>query len=89
MASRSPLPVGTIPLCSDAQLCVRAVEDPVQRGRLVLDVRLERRSSADLSATAFTPTAAGFRCPLHTAELLADEIVTIARRASKAQVWEP
>jgi hypothetical protein len=84
MATSPPLPVGTVPLGGDSQLAIRAIQDPSQRDRLVLDVRLERRSGA-----AFAPTAAGFRCGLVSADLLADEIRKVARRASELELWAP
>ncbi len=87
--SQPLLPVGTVPLTSDARLSVRGVEDPTKDRRLVLDIRLERRSPVDLSGSAFCATAAGFRLPLYADELLADEIRTVAKRASETALFAP
>jgi hypothetical protein len=58
-------------------------------GDTVLWIGEGRRSPADHSPGAFTPTARPPRIPVHLAEAVAAEILAVARRASELRLWDP
>jgi hypothetical protein len=73
--NNAPAVPSRVPLSADAELRVTPLEDPVQRGQLVADVRIWRRSLADRSgAAAYCATAAGFRVGWHLIPLLVDAL---------------
>ena len=83
MPSHPTLPVRSIPIGADLELRIQALEDLSQEGQPVLDVRLYRRSSAEVTEIAFSPTDAGFRLPLHLSGLVADGIRQTAVRTAE------
>jgi hypothetical protein len=85
-ADRVDLPRGEVPLTGTARVGIIAVHRPDAPG-LGLWIGIEARSASDLSLTAFCATARGFPRPLRLAEALAQEIVSVARRASEARLW--
>ena len=89
VARTLPLHVGNIPLGADVELRIQALVGPAEAELPVIDVRLYRRSPADISDIAFSPTAAGLRVPMHLAGLVADAIRAVSAAAEQATPREP
>ncbi len=83
-----PLPVRAVPLGPGVELRVQAFEDRGQ-GQLTLDVRIYRKSPADLSGAAFCPTATAACMPVHLGGMVADAIRQVAVRAIEQHAIRP
>jgi hypothetical protein len=75
---------------ADLEVRVQGVTDEAT-ARVMLDVRLARRSSADASgaAEAYHETGTRLRVPLHLVPALAEDLMHIARRAALAVTMGP
>ena len=89
------IPLGGVPMkrhniSADVEVRVQGVVDEATH-RPVLDVRLHRRASSEASggAEAYAETAAGLRIPLHLVPAVAQDLLTVARRAVQANVVTP
>ena len=87
-APRVTLPRVEVFVSATARIAVLAVRRPGTPG-LGLWVGVEARSPSDVSSAAYCVTGRGFPLALHHAEALAQEIVSVARRASEVGLWEP